>query len=151
MVVRAIFGVISTVVGILTMIGGWWWVYYPWIDLEEEGRHSVSYFHDMCQNSLWTLVASEECSTFNSWYSLGNGAIFIGLIVTIFGLLMILIPSRAKSAPPTVFTGNTESKWGSKCPNCGAINFGNPDFLKGQIHCGNCNAPFVASSIENFH
>ncbi len=68
-------------------------------------------------------------------------ALILGGVGFLFGFL---IPLSNK----TQNTISSVKGWGTKCPNCRAINILNSNDLPNRITCGNCDDSFIPESVQ---
>jgi hypothetical protein len=105
---------------------------------------------DMAVMQLFNEDLYQECRSSESrqfFYQIGYILSFGISIVSVLISMPILVSGGKNVAQPV-----SEMKlagWGTKCPNCGAMNILNSSELPSNITCGNCNAIFTPKSIEN--
>ena len=145
---KSVLGMISIIIGVIILIGGWYYTYFPWIETND-GNWSISYAQNYCETNPFAQVfASEDCAQIESMWTLGIGVIAIGGVFFLLGFIAAIMPSRPKQLDNTKIHTTADESWGAKCPNCEAINISNLNTLQGQMTCGNCKAVFSPSSIE---
>jgi|ETN02SMinimDraft_4_1059925.scaffolds.fasta_scaffold137414_1 hypothetical protein len=105
---------------------------------------------DMAVMQLLNEGLYQECRSSKSSqfiYQIGYILSFGFSIVSVLISMPILVSGRKNVEPPV--SGMKFTGWGTKCPNCKAMNILNSSELPSNIACGNCNAIFTPKSIEN--
>ena len=147
MAIKAVFGIISILAGLIVCAVGWFFTYVPWMEHDDGSHSSLSSAHDACSVDLIALFASEECSSIDAMWTMGNGAIVFGILFFILGCIL-LSPSRTKRTESERTPMTTTQQWRVNCPNCNAVNYGPIQQMQATINCGMCNVPFTPSSLE---
>jgi len=148
MAIKAVFGVLSILIGLLASVAGWAFTYYPWLERNDGSYTSISSAHHSCSIDLVALLAAEDCSWLESMVTMGNGILFFGVLFFILGFIAAIIPSKTKQPESERTSITTTQKWGANCPNCDAVNYGTIQHMQVTIDCGKCSVPFTPSSLE---
>ena len=88
----------------------------------------------------------------NHWYAQTFGIIMlmIGILVSVFGLLLLVIPSRRKETTIVMNTQESSQMWCAECPECGSLNAGTMKQMEGQIKCGGCGVLHSPESLKKY-
>ena len=151
MVLKAIFGSITALLSLVGIALGFIFTYIPWIETDDGDFVSISGAHNQCQNEIVALFASQDCADVESLWLAGNGCCGLSLIVLIFSLILLVIPSRKKETTIVTNTQNISQIWSANCPQCGAVNIGNIKQMEGQITCGGCGLQHSPASLEKYN
>ena len=86
------------------------------------------------------------------WYAQTFGIItvMIGVPVSVFGLLLLVIPSRRKETTIVMNTQESSQMWCAECPECGSLNAGTMKQMEGQIKCGGCGVLHSPESLKKY-
>jgi len=86
------------------------------------------------------------------WYAQTFGIItvMIGVPVSVFGLLLLVIPSRRKETTIVMNTQESSQMWCAECPECGSLNAGTMKQMEGQIKCGGCGVLHSSESLKKY-
>ena len=76
--------------------------------------------------------------------------VMIGGPVSVFGLLLLVIPSRRKETTIVMNTQESSQMWCAECPECGSLNAGTMKQMEGQIKCGGCGVLHSPESLKKY-
>ena len=150
MAIKAVLGSLTAITSIIGIGIGFFFTYVPWVEHDDGTHSSVNQAYNTCQNELVALFASEDCAGIESMWLAGNGCCGLSLILLIFSLLLLVIPSRRKETTIVTNTPDSSQIWSAECPECGSLNAGTMKQMEGQIKCGGCGVLHSPESLKKY-
>jgi hypothetical protein len=150
MALKAVLGSLTALISLIGVGIGFFFTYIPWIENDDGSYSSINEANNLCQNDLVALFVSQECAEIESLWLAGNGCCGLSLIVLIFSLLVIVIPSRRKQTTIVMNTQESSQMWCVECPECGSLNAGTMKQMEGQIKCGGCGVLHSPESLKKY-
>ena len=150
MALRAVFGSITALLSLVGIALGFIFTYIPWLETDDGDFVSINGGYNQCQNEIVAIFNTQDCADVESLWLAGNGCCGLSLIVLIFSLILVIMPSRKSETIIVSNTQNNSQMWSTNCPQCGATNIGNIEQMKGEITCGGCGLLHSPVSLEKY-